>query len=272
MDPSAYVGMEYGIYVIDDVISERDKWNHVIYKGICQECGYEKFAPIGDFKKISKTCTHFGLLTQEQKDAWYEKNKKKCPYCGKYIPLGDMYFSDYKPLKFCSKSCAASYNNIHNEKINKNRKKQLFVDVTIGEDGVEHTVIAKNYCKNCNKEIKQDKQFCSNECFNEFKYNEYINNWKNGIIDGLSGYNVSKTIRKYLFDKYDNKCAECGWSEINQTTGKIPLEVHHKDGDYTHNTEDNLTLLCPNCHSLTPTYRAINKGNGRKDRRKYDLT
>ena len=31
------------------------------------------------------------------------------------------------------------------------------------------------------------------------------------------------------------------------------------------NKEENLTLLCPNCHSLTPTYRGANKGNGKRD-------
>lgn len=31
---------------------------------------------------------------------------------------------------------------------------------------------------------------------------------------------------------------------------------------------NNLILLCPNCHSLTPTYKALNKGNGRHNRMK----
>ena len=54
---------------------------------------------------------------------------------------------------------------------------------------------------------------------------------------------------------------------MNQFTKKIPLEIHHKDGNYLNNNEDNLELLCPNCHSLTNTYKAANKGNGREDRR-----
>ena len=39
--------------------------------------------------------------------------------------------------------------------------------------------------------------------------------------------------------------------EINPYTRTIPLEIHHKDGNYLHSVEDNLMLLCPNCHSLT---------------------
>ena len=71
-------------------------------------------------------------------------------------------------------------------------------------------------------------------------------------------------IRNYLFKKYNNSCAICGWNTVNNFTGKIPLEVEHIDGNYKNNRPENLTLLCPNCHSLTATYRGANKGNGRK--------
>ena len=70
-------------------------------------------------------------------------------------------------------------------------------------------------------------------------------------------------IRQYLIDKY-NGCQICGWNEINPTTGKTPLEVHHIDGDCTNNAEENLQLLCPNCHSLTPNSGALNKGNSKR--------
>ena len=81
-------------------------------------------------------------------------------------------------------------------------------------------------------------------------------------------YQISNHIRRYLFEKYNNTCAKCGWSKFNLWTGHIPLEIHHIDGDYTNNKEYNLLLLCPNCHSLTETYKALNK-NGRTDRKKY---
>ena len=38
----------------------------------------------------------------------------------------------------------------------------------------------------------------------------------------------------------------------------IKLEVHHIDGDKLNNDEDNLSLLCPNCHALTDTFRSRN--------------
>ena len=35
--------------------------------------------------------------------------------------------------------------------------------------------------------------------------------------------------------------------------------VHHKDGNRFNHSLSNIELLCPNCHSLTQTYRARNK-------------
>ena len=124
-------------------------------------------------------------------------------------------------------------------------------------------------CLNCGKLISQKKKFCNNKCQKEYQYLNYINKWKKGEVNGLRGiYKTSSYIKKYLFIKYNNKCARCGWGEINPYTGNIPLEIEHIDGNYLNNKEDNLTLLCPNCHSLTSTYKGANK-NGRKSRKKY---
>jgi Zn finger protein HypA/HybF involved in hydrogenase expression len=66
-----------------------------------------------------------------------------------------------------------------------------------------------------------------------------------------------------LIEKCNEKCSECGWNKRNETSGKIPLEVDHIDGNSENNLEENLRLLCPNCHALTPHFRNLNKGNGR---------
>lgn len=64
-------------------------------------------------------------------------------------------------------------------------------------------------------------------------------------------------IRKKLYIKFNGKCANCG---ISTWCGKpLPLEVEHIDGNHSNNSENNLTLLCPNCHSQTSTYRGRNK-------------
>ena len=94
--------------------------------------------------------------------------------------------------------------------------------------------------------------------------------WKKGEESGVSGsYGISKHLKRYLLEKFHYKCSKCGWGETNPYTHTIPLEVEHIDGNYQNNIEDNLTILCPNCHSLTSTYKGANKGYGRKDRKKY---
>ena len=44
------------------------------------------------------------------------------------------------------------------------------------------------------------------------------------------------------------------------------LELEHIDGDWSNTRLENLTLLCPNCHSLTATFKALNRGRGRLGR------
>lgn len=101
------------------------------------------------------------------------------------------------------------------------------------------------------------------------KRKEYIERWKNGLERGTKGPNsISSHIRNYLFEKYDYKCSKCGWEKENPFTKKVPLEVEHIDGNSSNNKEENLTLLCPNCHSLTPTYKGANRGKGRYNRMK----
>lgn len=132
--------------------------------------------------------------------------------------------------------------------------------------------LKEKLCKSCGRvlEGKRKKVFCNVHCQMNYYYHQWIIKWKNGEETGIVGeYGISKHLRRYLFEKYENKCSKCGWSEVNPYTGKIPLEVEHIDGDYTNNDENNLTLLCPNCHSLTATYKGANAGNGRQTRRKY---
>ena len=126
------------------------------------------------------------------------------------------------------------------------------------------------FCLNCNTQILNNRKYCSNKCQKEYQYKKYIENWKNGLENGMRGsYQISMHIKTYLFDKYNNKCSLCGWGEINPYTKNIPLEIEHIDGNYRNNVENNLTLLCPNCHSLTSTYKGANLEHGRKSRSKY---
>lgn len=119
-------------------------------------------------------------------------------------------------------------------------------------------------CLYCGKELtkKSQKQFCNNRCHQEYKKQQVVNDWLNGKIDGTHNgivKSLKKPIRDYLIHKAGCKCEECGWDKINPYTKKRPLEIHHKDGNSRNNRPENLQVLCPNCHSLTPNYKASNR-------------
>ncbi len=163
------------------------------------------------------------------------KQTRHCECCGKEL-VG------YQ-RKFCSTSCAAKTNNIKR--------------------------YTPRYCECCGKELKpgnRKQRFCDTKCQHDLAYKQRVQKW-------LSGEEIAKTgpwgsipsfLRRYVFEKYDSKCCMCGWSERNPYSGTIPLEIDHIDGNSENNSESNLRLICPNCHSLTKSYRGTNRGHGRK--------
>jgi len=63
--------------------------------------------------------------------------------------------------------------------------------------------------------------------------------------------------RVKIYHEQNCKCNLCGNDKWQGED--IPLELEHKDGNPKNNKRDNLELLCPNCHALTPTWRGRNK-------------
>ena len=151
------------------------------------------------------------------------------------------------PNHYCSCSCSAIVNN----KLKPKKTKSYRI------------------CKHCQSKIHNNgKTYCSIKCQKQCGFKNKINHWKSGLDNG---YNTNGTVRdyikRYLTEKAEHKCSECGWNKINPNSNKCPLEIHHIDGNYKNNIESNLQVLCPNCHSLTDTYKNMNKGNGRKFRK-----
>jgi hypothetical protein len=167
----------------------------------------------------------------------YRISPNKCKNCNIDISY------DHRQNKFCSRNCSAAYNNANNHWRGQASPRE---------------------CKICNKAfkpIRKTHKFCSYACDTKTRNEILFANVEAGIAS-------ARTCKRYLIAKYGNKCMECGWDKINQYTGKCPIELEHLDGNSSNNKPENLKLLCPSCHSLTPTYKALNKGNGRHDRLK----
>ena len=182
----------------------------------------------------------------------------------------NLFVNKQNKCELCGKSFD-KYAIINGEKVDLRKRKHCLecLPYKCGSGSLRKKNVEKRYCKICGKPLKSKHSiYCSNSCHQKDLYSEYIKRWKNGEEDGIVGEqwkDLSLYIKKYIFEKYNNKCAKCGWSEINPYTGTLPLEIEHIDGNALNNKEENLILLCPNCHSLTKTYRGANKGNGKRN-------
>lgn len=69
----------------------------------------------------------------------------------------------------------------------------------------------------------------------------------------------------------EDKCEICGWSEKFPGSKYSNCELDHFNGDTSDHRLENLMLLCPNCRSLTRTYKC-RLGNKNKNKAKEFLT
>lgn len=182
---------------------------------------------------------------------------KTCKNCGvEFKP------NDYRQI-FCSRSCSATLNN----KTSPRRKP--------GPHSKRHIV-----CKFCGQASQTGAsstfEFCSRAC----KRKDDFSKWKAGELDfsNLTWKNDFPAWAKaLLLEESGYQCQairsdtgiRCTESR-RRSSGNSILEVEHRDGDSTNHAYDNIELLCPSCHSLTPTYRAGNRGKSTRLYRRVD--
>lgn len=80
----------------------------------------------------------------------------------------------------------------------------------------------------------------------------YITPLKDVLVENKCYSN--KDLKKRLFKEQllENKCYQCGITSWQDKP--ISLHLEHKNGNHLDNRIENLTILCPNCHSQTPTF------------------
>lgn len=143
-----------------------------------------------------------------------------------------------KNQKFCSKSCSAQVTNSTHPRRNRRPLKS---------------------CAHCGKQITRYGKYCSVRCQQATATANRLALWFTGE---LTFRKVPNCVRRYLYETRGERCEECGWCRVHPVTGRIPVQIEHVDGDDTNNVLQNLKILCPSCHSLTPTWGNI--GSRRK--------
>lgn len=126
-------------------------------------------------------------------------------------------------------------------------------------------------CLSCGVEFKAHSSskgmYCSQACQLRKQHDDYITRW---LAGEELGHGTGKTadmshhIYRWLHNTRGTACECCGWDTKHPVDGRTLTEVDHVDGDAYNCRPENLKILCPNCHAMTPTFRARNKGSRRK--------
>jgi hypothetical protein len=148
--------------------------------------------------------------------------------------------------------------------------------------------LSDKICPKCSKKHLMSGTFCSRKCANSRTFtkesrektsesmkqffssiSEEEKNKKLLLLEKMTKDSQIESLKRIMFQPWDTlgfnskrvkvfleqecKCNRCGISEwMGQ---QITLELEHKDGNKNNNSRENLEGLCPNCHSLTETWR-----------------
>lgn len=124
-------------------------------------------------------------------------------------------------------------------------------------------------CLNCKTILLRTSlkgfSYCNSICQSTYQNTIRLSNWKLGLEKGHTGKtrHLCGWIRRYLLYKFNYSCVKCGWNKRHPIDNLPLVEINHIDGNAENCVEENLEVICPNCHSETPNFRARNKDSTR---------
>jgi len=165
----------------------------------------------------------------------YEENPSFCKTCGEKITIGSHRLpSDAKRMQFCSRSCAAIWNNIRYPK----RDKDEF----------------KTVCGSCGKKKSYGSktcQWCKRVESLTRVWNSPIKKYYGNGASRSKYTNIRKWAKIYMidFDSREKKCEVCGYSKVVEVAHKKSISTFEGDELMSVvNDKNNLIWLCPNHH------------------------
>ena len=191
--------------------------------------------------------------------------KSKNKYCQNHTPIygkdGKLVFAEAVTRLCKEESCSKSFlTHLHYKTFCSKECQNTFFSKRQQRDPNR----AKQ-CPSCSRKKSAHAEYCA-DCSKNNKLDKRIQEWKNGNWSGGTSNKLSTTVRRHLLEEANYTCTSegCGFNTPHPVDGSTVLEIDHVDGDGSNHRPENLKVLCPNCHVLTPTYRGRNAGNGRK--------
>lgn len=101
-------------------------------------------------------------------------------------------------------------------------------------------------------------EWCEKQRMNSLKHGPRLSKERKAVYDAKPWEELGKDgKRRRVIEEQKHACNLCGLSHWRGNM--LSLEIEHRDGNHFNDLRENLEALCPNCHSLTETWRGRNK-------------